>query len=152
MKPLLENAKYLILVIVLSSLVGTVVALIWGIYETVNVVVNLLTHYKDASSAVASFVQLMDIFLVAAVLYIFTVTLYELFIGELNMPEWLNVHSFDELKTILSNMVILILSVSFLKYFLERKDPLDTLLYALAVAVVSFALISYRQHGPNGKH
>lgn len=152
LKTLLENSKYLIVVVILASLAATGLALVWGLYETFNVVNGLLTNYKSPSSTIASFVQLMDIFLVVAVLYIFTVTLYELFIGELNLPAWLNIHSFDQLKAILGNMVILIAAVSFLKYFLERNDPVSTLLYALAVAVVSFALILYRRHGPDESH
>jgi len=111
------------------------------------VVYNLFTQYKGASGTIASFVQMMDIFLLVAVLYIFTVSMYELFIGELDLPQWLVVHNFDELKTILSNLIILIGAVSFLKYFLERNDPASTLLYGLAVGIVSYVLILYRNHG-----
>ncbi len=152
MKALLENAKYLILAIVFVSLASTVMALIWALYETVNLVINLFTNYKSPSGTVGSFVQLMDIFLLVMVMYIFTVSVYELFIGDLKLPDWLTIHTLDELKTLLSNMIILIGAVSFLKYFLERNDPVTTLLYAVAVAVVSFALILYRRHGSEGEH
>ncbi|MBA3873495.1 MAG: YqhA family protein, partial [Anaerolineae bacterium] len=96
---------------------------------------------------IVSFVQLMDIFLLVAVLYIFTVAMYELFIGELELPKWLVIHNFDELKTILSNLIILIGAVSFLKYFLERNDPASTLLYGLAFGIVAYVLVLYRSHG-----
>ena len=115
MKKLLENSKYLILIIVIASLVATVLAVLWSLYETVVVVYNLLFQYKSASNTIVSFVQLMDIFLLVAVLYIFTVAIYELFIGELELPKWLLIHNFDELKTILSNLIVLIGAVSFLK-------------------------------------
>ncbi len=147
MKALLEKSRYLVLLIVLSSFVATVAATVWGVYETVQVLITLFTKYEDASSAVGYFVQLMDIFLMAAVLYIFTVAMYELFVDELDLPKWLLIQNFDQLKTILSNLVVLILAVSFLKYFLERNDPLSTLLYGLAVTAVAYALILYRQHG-----
>lgn len=152
MKALLENGKYLIYVIVIISLAATVVALVWSLYETAQVVIGMLNNYKGASATIGAFVQLMDIYLLVAVLYIFTLAMYELFIGELKLPTWLVIHNFDELKTILSNLVILIGAVSFLKYFLERNDPLATLLYALAIAVVAFALILYRRHGHNESH
>jgi len=147
MKKLLENSKYLILIIVIASLVATVLAVVWSVYETAVVVYNLFIQYKSASNTIVSFVQLMDIFLLVAVLYIFTVAIYELFIGELELPKWLLIHNFDELKTILSNLIVLIGAVSFLKYFLERNDPVSTLLYGLAVAIVAYVLILYRQHG-----
>jgi uncharacterized membrane protein YqhA len=143
---ILESSKYLILVIVGVSLVLTVVALIWALYEAASVILNLFTSYKSTSTTLVGFVQILDVFLVVAVLYIFTVALYELFIGDLKLPGWLTIHNFDELKTIISNMVVLIAAVSFLKYFLERNDPLATLLYGTALTLVSLALILYRRH------
>ena len=147
MKILLENSKYLLLVMVIASLLATTLAVIWGIYETAIVFYNFFTQYKSASVTVVSFVQLMDIFLLVAVLYIFTVAIYELFIGELVLPKWLLIHNFDQLKTILSNLIVLIGAVSFLKYFLERNDPVSTFLYGLAYAIVAYVLILYRKHG-----
>ncbi len=156
MKKLLESSKYLMLVLVFAGFIATVVALIWSVYETVYVVYGLFVQYKGASNAITSLAQSMDIFLLVAVLYIFTVSMYELFIGELDMPEWLQINSFDELKKLLSNLVVLIGGISFLKYFLERNDPLSTFLYGAAFAFVSYVLILYRNHGhsdkTNGSH
>ena len=152
MKKLLETSKYSILVIVVVSLVATVLAVIWGVYEAALAIYNLISQYKSASTTIVSFIQLMDIFLLVAVLYIFTVAMYELFIGELDLPKWLVIHNFDELKTILSNLIILIGAVSFLKYFIERNDPISTLLYGLTVGIVSYVLILYRNHGHHEPH
>lgn len=149
MKAILEQSRILVLVVVAASLIATIAALVWSLYETATTIINLFTGYKGPSATIGAFVQLMDIFLLVAVLYIFTVAMYELFIGELQLPKWLVIHSFDELKTILSNLIILIGAVSFLKYFLERNDPASTLLYALAVTLVSWVLIQYRKHGHN---
>ncbi|HUN05568.1 MAG TPA: YqhA family protein [Aggregatilineales bacterium] len=145
-KSLLESSRHLILVIVLASLVLTVVAVGWAMWETVQLVITVVTQYKGVSSTLVGFVQLLDVYLVVAVLYIFTVALYELFIDDLNLPGWLQLHNFDELKTVISNMVVLIAAVSFLKLFLEKTDPLATLLYGLALTVVAMALIQYRRH------
>ena len=145
-KSLLESSRHLILVIVLASLVLTVVAVGWALWETVQLVITVVTQYKGVSSTLVGFVQLLDVYLVVAVLYIFTVALYELFIDDLNLPGWLQLHNFDELKTVISNMVVLIAAVSFLKLFLEKADPLATLLYGLALTVVAMALIQYRRH------
>ncbi len=146
MKKLLENSKHLMAIIVISLLLSTILAVLWAVYETVVVIYNLVTQYKGATSTIVSFVQLMDIFLLVAVLYIFTVAMYELFIGELELPSWLVIHNFDQLKAILSNLIVLIGAVSFLKYFLERNDPASTLLYGLAFGIVAYVLILYRHH------
>ena len=153
LKTILENAKLLIVLVVVVSLISTVVSSIWAVYETANLLISLFTAYKGAAYAVAGFIQLLDIYLIVAVLYIFTVALFELFIGELKLPSWLIIRNFDELKTLLANVVVLIMAVSFLKYFLERNDPLTTVLYAAAASLVSLVLISYRHHGNgNGSH
>lgn len=147
MKKLLERSRYLIFILVLAAFFSTLAALVWSVYETVYFIYNLLIGYKGASNTITSIAQLMDIFLVVAVLYIFTVAMYELFIGDLDLPAWLQIHNFDQLKTLLSNLVILIGGISFLKYFLERNDPLSTLLYGAAIGIVSYILILYRNHG-----
>lgn len=145
-KSLLESSRHLVLVIVLASLVVTVVAVGWALWETAQLVISIVTQYKGVSGTLVGFVQLLDVYLTVAVLYIFTVATYELFIDDLNLPGWLQLHNFDELKTVISNMVVLIAAVSFLKLFLEKSDPLATLLYGLALTVVALALILYRRH------
>jgi uncharacterized membrane protein YqhA len=145
-KSLLESSRHLVLVIVLASLALTVVAVGWAIWETVQLAINIVTQYKGVSATLVGFVQILDVYLTVAVLYIFTVASYELFVDDLNLPGWLQLHNFDELKTVISNMIVLIASVSFLKLFLEKSDPLATLLYGLALTVVALALILYRRH------
>jgi uncharacterized membrane protein YqhA len=146
MKAILENGKYLLYVVVIASLVATGVALIWALYETAQVVIGVFTNYRSASTTIVSFVQLMDVFLLVAALYIFSVAIYELFIGKLELPEWLVIHNFDQLKALLGNLVILIGSISFLKYFMERNDPTTTLLYGAAFGIVALVLIQFRRH------
>lgn len=145
-KSLLESSRHLVLVIVLASLALTVVAVGWAIWETVQLVISIVTQYKGVSGTLVGFVQILDVYLTVAVLYIFTVATYELFIDDLKLPGWLQLHNFDELKTVISNMIVLIAAVSFLKLFLEKSDPLATLLYGTALTLVALALILYRRH------
>ena len=47
-----------------------------------------------------------------------------------------------KLKTKLSDVIVLFMAVKFLDKLLQSKDALDTLLYAVGIAVVSLALIA----------
>jgi uncharacterized membrane protein YqhA len=85
----------------------------------------------------------MDIHLLSIILYIFSVGLYELFVGKLNVPEWLRITDIDQLKAKLASVVILILAITFTKKLVEWKNPVDTLLFALAIAVIIAVLIFY---------
>ncbi len=103
---------------------------------------------------IARVVEIADIFLVVASLLILSVSLYELFIGELNVPGWMVVRSLGELKDKLANVVVLVSAVSFLKYLLDEKNrPHDIMRIGFAVAAVALALgvysrLSSRPSGP----
>lgn len=146
MKLLLENSRYVLIVVVVLLLILMGAALVWGAARTAETVVSMVTETQTTSKVIGKLIELLDIYLIIAALYIFCVSIYELFIGDLKLPQWLIIHSFDELKATLSNVVVLVMAVSFLKLFLEGGSAADTLLYGVAFAVVSFALIAYRQH------
>jgi uncharacterized membrane protein YqhA len=47
----------------------------------------------------------IDAFLIAIALYVFTVSIYELFVADLNLPDWMIAHNLDELKAKLSGII-----------------------------------------------
>ena len=53
----------------------------------------------------------MDTFLIATGLLVFSVSLYELALGELNLPDWMLAHNLHELKSKLSSIIILVMAV-----------------------------------------
>ncbi len=143
MKRVLEASKYLVLIAVFFSLAASVAAFVWGGVKTVGVIISLVTSAGKAPHASIDLIALMDTFLIATALMIFSVGLYELFIDDLSLPSWLVVHNLHDLKQKLSSVIILVLAVTFLEHLVEWKDPLGTLYLGLAVAVVSAALIAF---------
>ena len=85
--------------------------------------------------------------LLATALLIFAIGLYELFVEDIEMPEWLEVHSLHDLKAKLASVIVLVLGVSFLAHLAEWKDARETLEFGLAVAVVAAALIAFGHFG-----
>jgi uncharacterized membrane protein YqhA len=147
MARILERARYLVCLAVGSSLVASAAAFLWGTYKTILVVSEIVgTGGKDARATV-SLIELMDKFLIAIGLYIFAVGLHELFIGHLVLPAWLAVKTLHEVKSRLSSIIILVMAVVFLEHLVEWKDPQATLLYGVAVAVVTGGLIAFSQLG-----
>ena len=63
------------------------------------------------------------------------------------MPAWLTVHSLHEVKSRLSSIIILVMAIVFLEHLVEWKDPQGTLYFAIAVAVVTAALIAFSYFG-----
>ncbi len=89
MRILVEKSKYLILIAVASTLVASTAAFLWGAIKTVKVLIAILTPIGGDPTAAIALVELMDTFLIATVLFIFAMGMYELFIGSISLPEWL---------------------------------------------------------------
>ncbi|MDI6728007.1 MAG: YqhA family protein [Thermodesulfovibrionales bacterium] len=149
MEKILEKSKNLILIAVVSSLVASVAAFLWGAVKTVAVIAEIITSYGKDPRAAISLIGLMDTFLIATALLIFAVGMYELFIKDISLPEWLIIRNLHDLKVKLSSVIILVMAVIFLEHLVEWKDPQGTLFYGIAVAVVSASLIAFSYFGGN---
>lgn len=147
MEKILEKSKNLILIATISSLIASFAAFAWGAFKTVMVILNLfISHGKDPLATIA-LIELMDIFLIATALFIFSVGMYELFIKDINLPEWLVIHNLHDLKAKLGSVIILVMAVTFLKYLVEWKDPQAILFNGIAIALVSASLIAFSLFG-----
>ncbi len=93
MEKLLQKSKSLVLIAVVSLLVASAAAFLWGAVKTIFVIKGpVVTYGKDPLSLVA-LIELMDIFLITTALFIFSVGLYELFIKDIVLPDWLVIRS-----------------------------------------------------------
>jgi len=93
-----------------------------------------------------AFIEVVDVFLLATVLYIIAVGLYELFIGELQLPSWLVIKNLDDLKGQLISVVVAVLAVLFLGTIVGSKNE-SPLVLGLAISPMIVALtlfLSYK--------
>ena len=162
---LLWGSRLIVLLAVVASLV---VAIGMFFVSTVDVIGLLghIAHYATAgawrsalrSTIVAHVVEVVDGYLLAAIMLIFSLGLYELFVSRIEAAEGsefasrlLLIQSLDDLKDRLAKVVLLVLVVKFFEYALrlDFKTPLDLLYLAVGVLLVSGAL--YLSHGKPGK-
>lgn len=147
MKAILEKSRYLAMIGVVSLLCASVAAFVWGTLKTFQVVMLMLESGVANAALTVKFIEIVDSFLIATAILIFTVSLYELFIGEINVPEWMLAHNLYELKAKLSSMIVLVMAVKFLEKLIDFKDANELLLYGLAITVVSAVLIAFGYFG-----
>lgn len=141
MARLIKNSRYLLYIAVVSLLLAMFGALGWGLAKTIWALRDLtLSLGKDPYTAVR-LIELIDSFLIAIALFVFAVGTYELFIGRTNLPAQLVPHDLRELKDKLGGTIVLVMVVKFLEHLVEWDHPTDSLLFALAVTIVSGALI-----------
>jgi uncharacterized protein (TIGR00645 family) len=147
MKTILERSRYLAIVGVLSLLIASLAAFAWGALKTYNVLILMISSLGTDKAITMKLIEIVDAFLVATAILIVTVSLYELFIGEINVPEWMLAHNLYELKGKLSSMIVLVMAVKFLETFIEAKDAGELLLRAISVTLVSAVLIAFAYFG-----
>ena len=147
MKKLIEKSKNLFLIAVASSLAASSVAFLWGMVKTISVIIYLVMSFGKDPLVAIDLIKLMDIFLIATVLFIFAMGMYELFIDKLSLPEWLIITNLHDLKVKLGSVIILVMCITFLEHLVEWRDPLGTLFFGIAVAIVSASLIAFGYFG-----
>jgi uncharacterized membrane protein YqhA len=98
---------------------------------------------SGAKTLALSFIEVVDIFLLGTIFYIVALGLYELFIDDtVKLPDWLQIHDLDDLKSKLIGVVIVVLGVLFLGQVVTWDGERDLLNFGIAVAVV-IATLTY---------
>ncbi|MBI5892154.1 MAG: YqhA family protein [Deltaproteobacteria bacterium] len=145
MKTILEKSKYIVILAVVALLFASASTFVWATIKMFSTIFHMFLDIGGAetSEVTAHTVAILDSFILAVILYIFSIALYELFIGRLNMPEWLDIKNLDDLKKKLSSVIALMLAVTFLEHLTKWEDPSGTLMFGIAIGAVIFALIFY---------
>ena len=139
MKWIIEKSRYAAYIGVLALLVCSLTAYVLGVYKTVKTVAAIaLGEAKDDLALVALF-DCLDTILVGTAMLVISVSIYELFIGELKVPDWMLVRNLNELKANFSFVIIPLMSVKFLQKLLQAENALDTLYYGIGVALVTLS-------------
>jgi uncharacterized membrane protein YqhA len=157
--------------LVVVAVVGSTFLAFGAVYmATVDVVVllrNLLPYASpilDPSArealreaTVTGIVKAVDGYLIAAIVLIFALGLYELFINKIDaiqkatraVPRLVQVTSIDDLKDRIAKLILLVLIIEFFKYALKLKytSPLDLLYLAIGLLFIGGALYL---SGPGG--
>ncbi|MEO7673267.1 MAG: YqhA family protein [Pyrinomonadaceae bacterium] len=143
MKWLVEKSRYLSHVAIAGMLFGVLAALYVGAEKTLKVIQIAILHHESNSPTLYVLFEALDSFLVAVALLVISVSLYELFIGGLKVPDWMLVKNLDEMKAKFGSVLIPIMAVKFVQKLLQSESSLETLYYGIAVALVAFALTAF---------
>jgi len=156
----LWNSRYIVLLAVWSSIVGMLLLFILSAMDMVHLAWEFIemaflgvekVHFHV--TVVSHVITAVDDFLLATVLLIFALGLYELFISKIhvaheeeNANNILMISSLDDLKDRLGKVILMILIVAFFKNVLHVTfdDPLNILYMGAGILMVSLA--SYFSH------
>ncbi|MDZ4766790.1 MAG: YqhA family protein, partial [Chloroflexota bacterium] len=160
----LWNSRYIMLLPVIFGVLIALALFILATFDAISTFVQVFSYLDPALSAaarvtlrndvIAEVVGTLDTYLIAALMLIFALGFYELFIDKLDVLEGsefasrlLLIRSFDDLKERLSNVVLVVLIVKFFQQAIKLKyeSVVDILLLAVGIALLGVALFLTRK-------
>ena len=149
----LSTSRYLIFIAVVAILVAATSLLVYGAIETVGVVRGLVdpaqTGPRGSKGLILAFIELTDLFLLATVLYVIAIGLFELFVDDrLELPNWLEIRNLDDLKQKLIGVMIVVLGVVFLGQVVTWDGQRDLFGFGGGIALVIAALTWFLSQQP----
>jgi uncharacterized membrane protein YqhA len=155
----LWNSRFVIIAAVIGSLLAGFAIFYMATVDVVNLFLHAL-HYADSSltdearkalhdSTVTHIVEVVDGYLLAIVMLIFSLGLYELFISDIDQAHGskasskiLVISSLDDLKSRLAKVILMILIVTLFQEAINMKltTPLDLVYLSASIALIALAL------------
>lgn len=153
---ILSVSRYLVVLGVLTCLI-LAVALLVAALARAGVLVYTLMPALFASSTLKTLavgsIEVADVLLIAVVLYVVATGLYELFVGDVNLPDWIVINNLEDLKDKLLSIVVAVLDVTFLVQVVNWDGTRNLLPFGLSIGavVLSLAIFNYLQKLAGGK-
>lgn len=156
---ILWDSRFIVMAAVIASLASSLamfyiatadaVIMISHLGEYISSDLTQEARYKLRAETVTHVVEIVDGYLLATILLIFALGLYELFIGKIEKAEKsetassvLLIESLDDLKNRLAKVILMILIVKFFEFAIAMKfsNALDLLYLAAGIALIGLAL------------
>ncbi len=167
----LWNSRFMVLAAVVGSLLAGVTIFYMATVDVVYLFSHAL-HYADSSltaearkalhdSTVSHIVEVVDGYLLAMVMLIFSLGMYELFISDIDQAsdskgasKILVINNLDDLKSRLAKVILMIMIVTLFEEALNMhmETPLDLVYLGAAIALISIALYFTHAADPVGAH
>jgi uncharacterized membrane protein YqhA len=155
----LWNSRFVVLAAVVGSLLAGMAIFYMATVDVVYLLKHIV-HYADAEmtsearkvlhdSTISHIVEVVDGYLLATVMLIFSLGMYELFISDIDQAHGsrasskiLVINSLDDLKSRLAKVILMIMIVTLFEQALNMKltTPVDLLSLGGSIALIAVAL------------
>ncbi|MBI1195727.1 MAG: YqhA family protein [Gammaproteobacteria bacterium] len=169
----LWDSRFVVLLAVVASLAASIAMFFMATVDAFYMIIHVGEYASPAldaatrgamrSSAITHIVEIVDGYLLATVMLIFALGLYELFISKIDMAEndekaskVLFITNLDDLKARLAKVILMILIVKYFEHAttMEFATAIDLLYLAAGIALIGLAIyLSHAaEHGGPGAH
>jgi uncharacterized membrane protein YqhA len=144
LKKTLSRSRYLVIFAVFGCLILATLLFVYSLIQSVSLVLATIDGRISGKKMAVEAIGYVDLFLLATVVYIVALGLYELFVDDsLVVPDWLVIRTLDDLKAKLLGVVVTVLGVLFLGQIVVWDGVRDLQGYGVAVALVIGAITFY---------
>lgn len=148
---LLWQSRFIVIFGVIFGLLGSLALFITGSYDMILGLQKYFLSGEPGSSAklIGNIVGVIDIYLIAIVILLFSFGIYELFISNIDIGHQqeelniLNIKDLDDLKNRILKVVVMVLVVSFFKQILAMKFSTSLEMLFLAISILALSLTTY---------
>jgi hypothetical protein len=122
MRRLIEISRFAVVVPAMSSVIGGIVLMILGSIGILKATVDTVLTRAPLKETIVAILTSIDSILLGTVLLVIGYGLYELFVDtNLEIPEWLEINTLDDLKAKLTGVIVAIIAVVFVGLLVETK-------------------------------
>lgn len=161
---ILWESRLVIIFAVFASILSAMLLIFIGTYDVYKVFSELLHTNAEGMEefhalAVTHIIAAVDSYLIATVLLIFGLGLYELFISKIDIAEAdtkssriLVIHDLDQLKEKLAKVILLVLIVTFFKHavYFKYENVLDMLYLSIGILLIALSIYLTHKGGHGG--
>ena len=154
---LLGKSKWISLLAVLVLYISSGILIVVGIIKLIYILkllFNAILHPAKIDTVMfsAHVINIIELYLLSIIFYIFAIGLYKLFVGKFNYLSWYKVESLDELKAELAKAIVIFLAVFLVQKIVEWKDPQQLLISGLVICLISAILTWFAISFHNNSH
>lgn len=149
------RSRYVVLLAVVAVMAVAVALFLLGTVQAAigiwNAGMFVASGDFNSTDLTVDFLEIVSVMLKAVVFYIIGVGLYSLFIAPLNLTISLGVETLNDLETKVVSVVVVIMGVTFLEHFIRWEQPLETLQFGGALALVVAAMVFFQRYNHQAK-
>ncbi len=143
------GTRYLIIIPIIGLGLAAATLFIFGgyglirlVFQQILIAFGILHEHPSDVPIFVELVEYVHTFLIGTVLYITAVGFFQLFIKEIEFPEWLRIDSTEELETNLISVTVVVLAVNFMARAFTTQDK-SVFQYGIGISVPIAALALY---------
>jgi uncharacterized membrane protein YqhA len=144
MRRLIEISRFAVTLPAVASLLGGILLMILGSIGILLATVSTVLNRAPLKETIVSILTSVDAILLGTVLLVIGYGLYELFVDtNLEIPQWLEINTLDDLKAKLIGVIVAIIAVIFVGVLVDAKSASDVMFYGVGAGAVIVALAGF---------